>query len=342
MKFGLGQFTLQIPPWDARSPAQLYADTLELAAYAESLGFGSFWLAEHHGAQDSYISATLPLLSAVAARTTTMTVGTAVLLAPLHHPIRLAEDAAVVDAISGGRLRLGLGLGWVEDEYRAFGVPMSGRGKRLEEIVAILRAAWTGERFTHAGRYYSFEDVAVTPRPAQSSIPIYLGGAVPAAINRAVTLGDGHFPASVAGPQGIIDSARSIAALRKKKGLDASYRFGCFVPVGFGADAEEGWRSIRDGVLHVRGSYLTWLQGGRDVRKASEVMAEHEAMVRPGAICGTPAEVAETLRPVVDAIHAEGFAEPFVSVILAPPGTSLDDAKARVHTFATQVIPALT
>jgi probable F420-dependent oxidoreductase len=232
MEFGLGQFTLQLPPWDDRTPAQLYADTLDLAAYAESCGFASFWLAEHHGAQDSYIPSTLPFLSAVAARTTTMKIGTAVLLAPLHHPIRVAEDAAVVDALSGGRLRLGLGLGWVQDEYRTFGVPMKGRGKRLEEFVQILRSAWTGERFTFHGKHYSFDDVAVTPRPAQGSIPIYLGGGADAAIERAAVMGDGHFPASVAGPQGCVDASHRIAALRRERGLDKPYRFGSFVPVG--------------------------------------------------------------------------------------------------------------
>src|SRR2546425_7721475 len=146
MKFGLGQFTLQIPPWDRRDHAQLYADTLELAQVAERAGFDSFWLAEHHGASDGYIPALLPFLSAVAAKTTRLEVGTAVMLAPFHHPLHVAEDAAVVDAVSGGRLNLGLGLGWVPEEYRMFGVDTKGRGKRLEEFVLGLRRAWPGGR----------------------------------------------------------------------------------------------------------------------------------------------------------------------------------------------------
>src|SRR5438309_5894892 len=175
MRFGLGQFTLQIPPWDPRNHVQLYADTLDLAARAEEAGFDSFWLAEHHGASDGYNPALLPFLSAVAARTKRLEVGTAVLLAPFHDPLRIAEDAAVVDNISGGRLNLGLGLGWAPEEYRMFGVNMKERGKRLDEFVHIVNSAWTEPRFSFDGHFYSVADVSVTPKPARK-IPVFLGG----------------------------------------------------------------------------------------------------------------------------------------------------------------------
>ncbi|MFA5891839.1 MAG: LLM class flavin-dependent oxidoreductase, partial [Actinomycetota bacterium] len=126
MKFGIGQFTLQVPPWDLRAHAEVYADVLELIELAERADFDSVWLAEHHGASDGYVPSLLPFLASVAARTTRIKLGTAVMLAPFHHPLRLAEDAAVVDALSGGRLRLGLGLGWVPEEYRMFGAEQRG------------------------------------------------------------------------------------------------------------------------------------------------------------------------------------------------------------------------
>lgn len=339
MNFGLGQFTLQIPPWDSRTPAQLYADTLELAAFAEEAGFSSFWLAEHHGASDDYNPALLPFLSAVAARTTTMQIGTAVLLAPLHHPLRLAEDAAVVDAISGGRLNLGLGLGWVPDEYAMFGVDMAARGKRFDEIIRILRLAWSGETFDFEGRFYELERVMVRPRPAHP-IPIWLGGGADVAVERAARMGDGHFPASVAGGQAIVERAAQIRAIRDREGLTGPYRYGAFLPVGLGSDPDDGWAGIRDGVLHVRGAYMMWSQGQRDVANAAASLAEHEPAVRSGAASGTPAQVIEALKPIVDGIAEAGFDEPFLSVILAPPGTPLDVAKRRVETFAAQVMPA--
>jgi alkanesulfonate monooxygenase SsuD/methylene tetrahydromethanopterin reductase-like flavin-dependent oxidoreductase (luciferase family) len=174
VSFAFGQMTLQRPSWETRSFRELYADALELATYADELGYHSFWLAEHHGSEDGYIPSTLAFLSAVAARTENIGIGTGVLLAPLHDPIRIAEDAAVVDLVSGGRLRLGLGLGWSEEEYRMFGVEKKARGKRMSELVSMLRDAWTGERFSTDGEQVSYDDIRISPAPGRS-IPIFLG-----------------------------------------------------------------------------------------------------------------------------------------------------------------------
>jgi probable F420-dependent oxidoreductase len=340
MKFGLGQFTLQIPPWDPRDPARLYADTLELAGLAEQRGFDQFWLAEHHGASDSYNPALLPFLSAVAARTERLQVGTAVMLAPFHNPLRIAEDAAVLDNISGGRLNLGLGLGWVPEEYRMFGVPTAGRGKRLEEFVEVLRGAWTGERFSHAGRFYPLEDVLVRPAPVRS-IPIYLGGGTPPALARAARMADGHFPPSTGTPETAVERAREMLALRSELGVAGPYRFGMFLPIGIGSDADEGWARIRDGIMHTRGSYAMWGQGARDVTGARDEAAKWEEAVRSGCVCGSPDEIVAALAPAARELEGMGFADVFISAILAPPGVPFDSAAEAVELFAAKVIPAL-
>lgn len=350
MRFGLGQFTLQIPPWDDRDHVQLYADTLELAALADDAGFASFWLAEHHGAADGYNSALLPFLSAVAARTHRIEVGTAVLLAPFHDPLRVAEDAAVVDNISGGRLNLGLGLGWAPEEYRMFGVPQARRGKRLDEFVQVLRLAWTQDRFSFDGEFFAYDDVSITPKPARvraSGIelphpPIFLGGNADAALRRAARLGDGYFPPSVAGgPEALIARGREMTALRAEMGTEGPFRYGSFVPVGIGEDADDAWAKIRDGVLHVRGAYLMWAQNQRDVSAAVEGMAAFEPQVREGCIVGSAAEVAEQLKPMRDALDSMGAHDPFVSVILAPPGMKPAVAREQLERFAGEVMPAV-
>jgi probable F420-dependent oxidoreductase len=340
VKFGLGQFTLQIPPWDRRDHARLYADTLELAHLAEQAGFDSFWLAEHHGAEDGYIPSVLPFLAAVAARTQRLEVGTGVLLAPFHDPLRVAEDAAVVDAISGGRLNLGLGLGWVADEYRMFGVPMKGRGKRLEEFVEVLRLAWTGARFSHEGAFYPLTDVSVRPVPAHA-IPIWLGGGTPPALERAARMGDGHFPPSTGSPASGVERAKEMLAIRERLGIKGPYRFGMFIPVGIGSDADDGWARIRDGLLHVRGAYALWGQGKRDVSGARDVAAEWEDATRAGTLCGSPDEIADALRPHLRELERLGFEDVFVSAILAPPGTSVERAAEAVELYGSKVIPAL-
>lgn len=340
MKFGLGQFTLQIPPWDDRDHVRLYADTLELAKLAERVGFDSFWLAEHHGASDGYNPALLPFLSAVVATTERMEVGTGVLLAPLHDPIRVAEEAAVVDNISGGRLNLGMGLGWVPEEYRMFGVPMKGRGRRLEEFVEVLRLAWSGEPFTYEGRVYRYDDVLVRPKPARP-IPIWLGGGTPLALERAARLGDGHFPTSTGAPADGMARAKEMVALRKRLGVEGPYRFGMFVPIGVGSDPDDGWKTIRDGLLHTRGSYALWGQGKRDVSSARDEAAQWEDAIRSTTICGTPEQILDVLRPMKAELDGLGLHEYFISAILATPGTPHTRAVEAVEAYASTIIPAL-
>lgn len=123
VRVGIGLVTAEVPPGSGRAPADEYSGTLRIAERAEELGFDSLWTSEHHGVSDGYLPSQLVLLSAVAAVTARMRLGTGVLVAPVHEPLRLAEDAAVLDQLSRGRLTLGLGLGWRAEEYRMFGVP---------------------------------------------------------------------------------------------------------------------------------------------------------------------------------------------------------------------------
>src|SRR5437660_1482185 len=163
VKIGIGLFTGQVPPGSKRTFVEEYRETIDLVRLAETLGFDSAWVSEHHGAGDGYAPSLLPMLAAFAAATDRIQLGTGVVLTPFHHPLRLAEDAATVDVMSGGRLILGLGLGWREEEFRMFDVPIGERAWRTAEIVEILRRAWTGERFSFIGRTVSFDRLRVTP-----------------------------------------------------------------------------------------------------------------------------------------------------------------------------------
>ena len=128
------------------------AETLDQAAYAEELGFSSIWLSEHHFSEEGYLPSLTAVLGALAMRTSRARLGTAVLLAPLHHPLRLAEDLAVVDQLSGGRLDVGLAPGYKPDEFAVLGVPKGERGARTDETIEILQLAWRGERFSLRGQ----------------------------------------------------------------------------------------------------------------------------------------------------------------------------------------------
>lgn len=182
-------FDLRHPPAFPATGREIYAAALDMCAWADDRGFARVGFGEHHQSEDGYIPAPLLVASAVGARTTRLRVRLSVILALLYDPVRLAEEIAVADLCLGGRLDVGLGVGYVEDDFRAFGVDYAGRGRQMDELIPFLRRAWTGEPFEYRGG-----TVRVTPRPVQDPMPIYVGGSAPAVIERAVQLGDGFFP----------------------------------------------------------------------------------------------------------------------------------------------------
>src|SRR3954462_6597216 len=189
--------------FDLRHPSQLgangpatYAAALDIAAWADELGFERVAFGEHHQSDDGYLPCPLVFAAAVGARTRRMRVRVSILLALLYDPLRLAEEVAVADLCTGGRLDLALGVGYVEDDFVAFGKDYHRRGKSMEELIPFLRRAWTGEPFEYRGT-----TVRVTPRPCQDPMPIYLGGgASRASIERAARLAVGFFPPAMQRP----------------------------------------------------------------------------------------------------------------------------------------------
>jgi probable F420-dependent oxidoreductase len=170
-----------------------FDETLRESERAEAAGFDSIWLGEHH---NNPILHPAPLigLAAVASRTQRIQLGTGVLLLPLYHPMMVAEEGAMVDMISAGRLILGIGAGYAPEEFAAFGSSLKERGSRLEESAALLHRLWTEKNVSHHGKHYRLENATVAPRPVQQPRPpIWFGAWADAAIRRAARLGDAWF-----------------------------------------------------------------------------------------------------------------------------------------------------
>ncbi len=171
MRFGLfGGARTEIG--EQASDSRIYTDYVDYICEAEALGFHSVFLVEHHFTGFGQISATLSFLTYLAAKTSRIRLGTAVLVLPWHNPALLAEQAATLDLLSNGRLDLGIGKGYRWGEFHGFCMPIEEAGERYDEAVAFLRQAWTAKgRFSHHGKHWKFEDVVIEPAPLQKPHP---------------------------------------------------------------------------------------------------------------------------------------------------------------------------
>jgi alkanesulfonate monooxygenase SsuD/methylene tetrahydromethanopterin reductase-like flavin-dependent oxidoreductase (luciferase family) len=186
----VARYDMRCPSTSATSRAELYEVALAQAAYCDTFRFDTIVLSEHHGVDDGYLPSPLVMASAVAAMTPRIPITISALLAPLYDPVRLAEDIAVLDHVSRGRVSYVFGLGYREEEYESLGKPWKSRGKLIEHVIRTLQQAWTGEPFEDEGR-----TVRVTPTPRTKPHPMILyGGATRVAAERAARLGLGFFP----------------------------------------------------------------------------------------------------------------------------------------------------
>jgi alkanesulfonate monooxygenase SsuD/methylene tetrahydromethanopterin reductase-like flavin-dependent oxidoreductase (luciferase family) len=312
------------------SNPEFYAAMFEQIEYLDGAGFDTIWTTEHHFTDDGYLAAVMPMMAAIAARTRRIKVGSFVLLGPFLHPLRLAEDAALIDVISNGRLRLGIGVGYRREEFDVFQIPRQERLGRTLEAIEILKHAWTGERFDFQGKYFNFKNARVLPKPVSPKGPELLwGGMNPASIKRCARL-DLGFACNL----GSAEIRKYHEALRELGKDPAAYSVVNSLQVYVAESEEQAWNEIAPGLMYQMELYGKWLdEGGIDT--AGRYRADAEAL-RKSAILGPPQRVIEKLKGVIARTPATEIA-----LGMQQPGLDPKLAMRSLQRFSTEVLPVL-
>jgi alkanesulfonate monooxygenase SsuD/methylene tetrahydromethanopterin reductase-like flavin-dependent oxidoreductase (luciferase family) len=258
LRFGLFYDFRNPAAWH-RPYADIYREIFEQIVWAEQHGFDNVWISEHHLVDDGYAPCVLPISAAIAAQTKTIRIGSAILILPLHNPIRVAEDAATVDVISGGRFELGVAPGYKVEEYESFGIPKRERGGRTNEGLEIVRRLLEGETLTYQGQYYAVCRAKIAPPPVQQPrLPIWAGGFTPAATRRAAQQADGFL--AVGGP-GQELFASYVSALEDLGKPTTNLRLGggyfWLIPAD---DPDKSWREAAPHVLYQLNLFAEWFE----------------------------------------------------------------------------------
>lgn len=326
MAFCLLRFDMRLPAFSPVRSQDLYAAALEMSAWADEQGFDSIVVSEHHATDDGFLPAPIPMLGALVGRTRRIRLSASALLLPLYDPVKLAEDLAILDLASGGRVAVTAGLGYRPEEYAMFGQDWAGRGKRMDECLDVVLRAWSGEPFEWNGRR-----VRLTPRPlTQPRPPIWVAGMGRNAARRAARFGLPFQPA-VDTPE-VLELYRSECA---RLGVASPL----LLPPGSGEmiflseDPERSWAQLGPHLLHDARTYASW-QPEHQRSAVHSHATDVEALRREGRYrILTPDECVARARE----------RGPFADFVLFPlcGGTPPELGWESLELFARRVLPQL-
>jgi alkanesulfonate monooxygenase SsuD/methylene tetrahydromethanopterin reductase-like flavin-dependent oxidoreductase (luciferase family) len=313
------------------------SSTIDEARLAEELGYDSVWLFEHHGVDrpdggSHYFSSPLIVLAAIAAVTRRVELGTGIVILPLLPPVRVVEDAMLVQAISNGRLILGVGTGYRPEEFAAFGIPFSERTGRMAESLEIVERLLAEKRVDHSGRYFTLDDVSVVGAAALPPPPLWVGGWAPGAVRRAARYGQAWI-AGLTGDQAKVASCIELyLAEREKHANGAPPRLAVEREVFVGNSAQE----LDEARTALHDLYLEEHVAWRHPNVPSGDAPSFAELAAGRFLVGTPAEVREQVM---------SYAELGVTDLLCRmhyPGISAERARSSMETFAREVAPGFS
>ncbi|RRJ29387.1 LLM class flavin-dependent oxidoreductase [Halocatena pleomorpha] len=342
MKFGIGTFSCDRHRDDDRPHAALYQEMLAVAQVAEENNFDSAWVTEHHFTPGGYMPSVTSGLAALATATEKIEIGTNIALGPQYQqPVRLAEDLAVIDHISEGRLKFGVGNGYRVQEFETFDIPLDQRALRLENLIEILRKAWTDDELTHEGHPilgngFSFDGVPITPKPYQEGgPPIIVGGFAPPAIRRAGRMGDGFSMGSLVG----VDQAKEAVDLYWQSiddvGKNPDNQELVIWNFAFLHDKKDPMNVIEAGWEQTLDQYGRWYHNAGMIENPDDL---HDGFNEAAMFYDSSEEMIEKIEE-----YREIFGEDTHFIYQASlPGLDVEDLKYSVELFGQEVIPAFT
>jgi len=319
------------PPFET-----FFQQVLEQVELAEELGWERFWFTEHHFLlYGGPIPNPAVMMAAAAARTRRLRLGSAISILPLHHPIQIAEDYAMVDVVSGGRLEFGLGLGNTALDYEVYGVPREESRARFREAAELILKAWTNERFSHAGRFWRCEEVAVYPRPVQRPHPpLWVAGHSPESLGWAGQHGANVM--LVAHPYPPEDYRAGMAAWRDglaRAGIGPGERHAkLHVRVWIDDDAERARQAAEAAILR----YDQISAVGRNPRLSHADGYDWEAMLASGRnVYGNPEQCIKAFESALRSYEPD-----ILSTTFNFGGLPHEQIKKAMRLFAREVMPA--
>ena len=327
LRFGV-MYDCRRHPDSAMSMTDVYQATIDQAVIADRLGFDHVWFAEHHFLADGYLPAFQPLAGAIAARTEQIRISNDIALLPLYHPVRLAEELAVLDQVSGGRIEFGIGMGYVLSEFKAFGIPLRNRVSLTEEAIEILRLAWGDGPFSYHGKRYQLDDVDVHPKPVQrGGPPLWIAAMSEAAAIRAARFGTHLLPQ---GPRSeVLDPWR--AQIEAEGGDPLDYRVGILRSVFVTDDVERDWPMIRAAERYRVSVYNRFMAETPD-----DYNWQADGAIPQNVIVGTAAECVAELQAFIDEYDITDIATSGL-----PPGIDPRIMAENLERLAVEVIPHL-
>lgn len=315
---------------------QLYNEHLEYAAAVDRLGFDGIWVSEHHCMDSGYNPTPFVSLAAIAGVTKRCRLGTQPLVVPLYNPVLAAEQAAVVDVLSGGRLILGLGVGYADSDFEAIGISRKERGARSEEAVGIITRALRGEQFDYEGRFYNVKGVKLSPPPVQSEMGFQLAVRSPVTAKRAIRH---RLDVNLQSREEALVNGKMVAEEANLAGLNPRNIGGSIQRGGFIGRTRE--QAVEDSMPYLLFQAHEYLENAGDDVEVQRHAHALIAAVEAGKGAFTADEWLETLEQDAEAIAATGLRPDWVNLTLWHSGTPLKPAIAALEQFAAEVLPRI-